>query len=162
MKKLILFRHAKSSWKDSAIPDHQRPLNKRGKKDAPRMGEYLQDQGVYLDVILCSTAKRARATAKGFLKEYTFEGDLFYIDDLYQARNDTFITLLKQLPENVDTAMIIGHNPEMEIFLEIICDEYEHMPTASMANIRFLIERWIELSVITSGELMNLWVPREI
>jgi len=162
MKYLLLMRHAKSSWKDSAIPDHQRPLNKRGKKDAPRMGKYLQKQGVVLDAILCSTAKRARATAKGFLKEYTFEGDLFQIDDLYHASHDTFITLLNQLPDNIDTAMIIGHNPEMDSFLEMICSEYEHMPTASIANVRFLIKRWAELSVINSGELLNLWIPREI
>ncbi len=162
MKKLLLMRHAKSSWKDAVLPDHQRPLNRRGKRDAPRMGKYLREQGIELDVILCSTAKRARATAKGFLREYTFEGNVFHIDDLYHASYETFIALLNQLPDNVDTAMIIGHNPGMDTFLEMICDEYEHMPTASVAYIKFPVERWAELSGITSGELMNFWMPREI
>lgn len=162
MKNLLLMRHAKSSWKNHSLSDHQRPLNKRGKKDAPRMGKHLREQGINLDVILCSTAKRARATAKGLLTEYTFEGDLFHIDDLYHASFETFITLLNQLPESIDTAMIIGHNPGMDTFLEMICDNYEHMPTASVAHVKFLVKRWAELRGITSGELINLWKPREI
>ena len=162
MKNLLLMRHAKSSWKDTSLIDHQRPLNKRGKKDAPRMGKHLQEQGIILDAILCSTAKRARATVKRLLKEYTFEGEVFYVDDLYRAGYETYITVLNQLPEDTDTVMIVGHNPEMDTFLEIVCDEYEHMTTATVAVVQFPIERWADLSGITPGELVNFWKPREI
>ena len=162
MKNLLLMRHAKSSWKDTSLIDHQRPLNQRGKRDAPRMGEHLQEQGIILDAILCSTAKRARETAKRFLKEYDFDGEVFYVDDLYHASYETYITLLNQLPDNIDIAMIIAHNPGMDYFLEMVCDEYEHMPTASVAVVKFPVERWAELSEITPGELVNLWKPREI
>jgi len=162
MKNLILMRHAKSSWKNVSLPDHERPLNKRGKRDAPRMGRHLQDQGILLDAILCSTAVRARETADGFLKEYTFEGQVLYVDELYHASCETILTALKQLPEKVDTPMVIGHNPGLDDFLEMVCDEYEHMPTACVAQIEFPVERWIDLRGVTKGELANIWKPREI
>lgn len=162
MKTLILMRHAKSSWRNNSLPDHQRPLNKRGKRDAPRMGKFLKKQGNKLDVILCSTATRAVSTVKHFFQEYGFDGEVFYLDDLYGSDIERYIAILNQLDNDIDTAMIVGHNPEMDYFLEIVCDELEHMPTASIAEIRLLISDWIELKEITPGELMNLWKPREI
>jgi phosphohistidine phosphatase len=162
MKNLLLMRHAKSSWKDNTLNDHQRPLNPRGKRDAPRMGEYLLEQGILLDAILCSTAKRARETAKRFLGEYDFDGEIFYVDDLYHADYETYITLLNQLPDTIETAMIVAHNPGMDYFLEMVCDEYEHMTTAAIAFIRLPVEIWAELSEVTPGELLNLWKPKEI
>ncbi len=162
MKHLLLMRHAKSSWSGDSLPDHQRPLNQRGKRDAPRMGKHLQAQGLILDAILCSTAVRARATVKGLLQEYTFEGEVHYVDDLYHASPETIIDILKQLPENVGTAMLVAHNPGLDDFLETICNEYEHMPTACMAYIRLPVEHWSALRVTTGGELLHLWKPREL
>jgi phosphohistidine phosphatase len=162
MKNLLLMRHAKSSWKDASLPDHQRPLNKRGKQDAPRMGAFLQEQGLALDAILCSTAVRARETAQGFLQEYTFEGEVHYFDDLYGAAPETIIALLKQLSESVGAVMVIAHNPGLDDFLEIVCDECGHMPTACIAHIKYSIERWSELHAATRGEVVHFWMPREI
>lgn len=160
MKTLILMRHAKSSWKDVSLPDHQRPLNKRGKRDAPQMGKILMDQGVKLDVILCSTAERARSTVKGFLHEYDFDGEVIYIDDLYGADPETYVSILNKLGNDVDAAMIVGHNPEMDHFLEMVCELYDHMTTASIAEIMFSIEDWTELKEFTPGELLKIWKPR--
>ena len=162
MKNLLLMRHAKSSWRDVSVPDHQRPLNQRGKSDAPRMGKFLREQGIVLDVILCSTAVRARGTAEGFLQEYTFEGDVHYIDDLYQASPETIISVLNQLPDGVDTAMVISHNPGLDTFLEMVCDECGHMPTACVAYIKYSFGRWADLREYSRGELVQLWKPREI
>lgn len=162
MKTLFLMRHAKSSWKDSSLPDHQRPLNQRGKHDAPRLGKFLKKQGIKLDVLLCSTATRAMSTVKRFLQEYDFDGEVFYLDDLYGTDIERYIAILNRLDGDVETAMIVGHNPELDHFLEIICDELDHMPTASVAEIRLLIDDWTELNEITPGELLNLWRPREI
>jgi len=162
MKNLLLMRHAKSSWKDSSLPDHQRPLNQRGKQDALRMGKHLKDQGITLDAILCSTAKRARATAVGFLKEYTFEGDVLYVDDLYSAGSEMIVSVLNRLPDSVDTAMVIGHNPGLDDLLGLVCNSDEHMPTACVAYIQFPLERWTDLRPVTRGELTHFWKPREI
>ena len=161
MKNLLLMRHAKSSWKDISLPDRQRPLNKRGKRDAPRMGKHLRERGIILDTILCSTAVRARETADGFLAEYVFEGDVLYIEDLYQAGPETIVSVLKQLPDHVDSAMVIGHNPGLDHFLEMVCNEYAHMPTACVAYIKFPLDRWVDLRESTRGELLYFWVPRE-
>ena len=162
MKNLLLMRHAKSSWKDASLSDHQRPLNQRGKRDAPRMGKYLQEQGIPLDAILCSTAERARATAAGFLGKYTLEGDILYIDDLYLAGPEMIVAHLTRLPDTVDTAMVIAHNPGLDDFLEMVCDEQEHMSTASVAYIQFPIECWVDLRAATRGKLLHLWKPRDI
>lgn len=162
MKNLLLMRHAKSSWKDTSLPDHERPLNQRGRNDAPQMGRHIREQGIVLDAILSSTAVRARETAEGFLQEYTFEGDVHYIDDLYQASPETIISVLNRLPDGVETAMIIAHNPGMDDFLEIVCDECGHMPTACVAYIKYSFERWSDLREFSKGELVQLWKPREI
>ena len=162
MKTLLLMRHAKSSWKDASLPDHQRPLNKRGVRDAPRMGKFLQEQGIALDAILCSTAVRARQTAQGFLQEYTFEGEVQYFDDLYGADPETIIEVLEHLPEAVEAVMVIGHNPGLDDFLEIVCDECGHMPTACIAHIEYRIERWSDLHVATRGDVVHFWTPREV
>jgi phosphohistidine phosphatase len=162
MKTLLLMRHAKSSWDEKSLSDHQRPLNSRGKRDAPRMGAYVQSKGIILDAVLSSTAERARATIEGFLEEYDFEGEVSYFDDLYHANHETYASILNQLPDEVETVMLVGHNPEMDYFLEVICDVYEHMTTANVAVINLSVERWAELNEITPGELVSLWRPREI
>jgi phosphohistidine phosphatase len=162
MKTLLLMRHAKSSWKGTSLPDHQRPLNKRGQQDAPRMGAFLQAQGLALDAILCSTAVRARQTAAGFLQRYTFEGEVQYFDDLYGADPETIIALLKQLPESIEAVMVIGHNPGLDDFLEIVCDECGHMPTACLVQITYPIERWSDLHPATRGEVVHFWTPRDV
>lgn len=162
MKNLLLMRHAKSSWKDTSLLDHQRPLNKRGKEDAPRMGRYLREQGLLLEAILCSTAVRAEDTVEGFLDEYTFEEEVLYFDELYQAGPETIIALLKQLPDELETAMVVAHNPGLDDFLETVCGENEHMPTACVAHIQLPLERWDDFDEATEGKLIQLWKPREV
>jgi phosphohistidine phosphatase len=162
MKQLLLMRHAKSSWDDSSVPDHLRPLNKRGKRDAPRMGQFMQEQGLVVDAILCSTAVRARATVEGFLQEFLFEGEVDYLDELYGAGPETIIALLAQLPQEVETALVIAHNPGLEDFLGMVCGLHEHMPTACVAYIKLPVEHWARLQDETEGELVHLWKPKEI
>jgi phosphohistidine phosphatase len=162
MKYLVLMRHAKSSWKDTTLLDHQRPLNKRGKRDAARMGRYIGEQGLFLDAMLCSTAVRARTTAEIFLQEFPFEGEVQYLDDLYHADPETILSLLANLPDEFNTVMVIGHNPDFDSFLETVCGESEHMPTACIAYIRFPIGCWVELREGPGGELVRIWKPREI
>lgn len=162
MKTLLLMRHAKSSWKDSSLADHQRPLNRRGKQDAPRMGTFLNHQDLIPDVILSSTAQRAQDTAKGLLETLSFEGEVNSHRSLYQSDPSTYLQLLSELPDQINRAMIVGHNPEMDHFLDAICGVFEHMPTASIAVIQFEINSWTGLTDETEGNLVSLWKPREI
>jgi len=162
MKQLLLMRHAKSSWKDLSLSDHDRPLNPRGKADAPRMGEYLASLGLVPDVILCSTAKRAKQTARYLVTECSFDGLVFYYPALYHGGTEEFIEALEDLDEGIETAMIIGHNPGMEYSLEDFCGANEVMPTAAIAYIQFEITTWQEIGTADMGELVALWRPKEI
>ena len=162
MKKLYLMRHAESAWGTASLPDFERKLNRRGERDVPYMGHFLQEQGVLLDAIFCSAAERAKATAAGFLQKYAFNGEVHYKDELYHASYETYLALLNTLPDSIEAAMIIAHNPALEDFLEAVCNVKVHISTASVADIEFQIEQWNDLSVAANGELLNLWKPREI
>jgi phosphohistidine phosphatase len=162
MKKLYLMRHAESAWGTTSLADFERKLNRRGERDAPCMGRFLQERGVLLDAILCSAAERAKATAAGFLQKYAFDGVVHYKDELYHASYEIYLALLNKLPNSIEAAMIIAHNPALEDFLEAVCNVKVHISAASVADIEFQIEQWSDLSIAANGELLNLWKPREI
>ena len=162
MKTLILMRHAKSSWNHANLSDHQRPLNPRGKSDAPRMGAFLQEQGVEINAILCSTAQRTRETLAYFLQEYTFEGEPRFLEQLYHAELSDFIEALAELPPEVESAMILGHNPTMASALDFFCDQQEKFPTAAVAQIKFDVDDWDALIENSEGELLGYWTPKGI
>ena len=162
MKTILLMRHAKSSWKDASLSDHERPLNKRGKNDAPRMGQLLVEQNLTPDIILCSTAKRARLTVKYLLETCDFSGEIEYLEDLYHADYHTYLEVLRSLSNELETAMIIGHNPEMDEFLNIMCDARDHITTAAIAHIELPHDNWTNFGKDTYAKLVNFWKPREL
>ena len=162
MKKLILMRHAKSSWEHPTLSDHQRPLNPRGKRDAPRMGAFIEGEGIDIDVILCSTAQRTRETLALFLEEYTFEGEIDFIEQLYHAGLRDYLEVLAELSGDVETAMLIGHNPTMAYALDFFCDEHEKFPTAAIAYMEFDTENWDTLLEKHEGTLLGYWTPKGI
>ena len=117
MKTLLLLRHAKSSW-STPMGDHDRPLNARGKEAAPRMGELLHELNLQPDLIICSTAKRARSTAKRVVKAANYKNVLIHEDLLYAATVGEVLSVIRQTPDTCDRLLIIGHNPSMEDTLE--------------------------------------------
>ena len=123
MKTLLILRHAKSSWKQMGISDHARPLNKRGEKSAPRMGQLIYEEGIVPDIILSSTARRARDTADLVADACGFEGEVLYLEDFYHAWPSDYVDALRSLPDEIDSAMVVGHNPGMEMLLELLSDE---------------------------------------
>ena len=162
MKKLILMRHAKSDWNHANLSDHQRPLNPRGKKDALRMGALLQAEGIEIDAIFCSTAQRTRETLALLLEEYTFEGEAQFLRKLYEADLHTYLDVLAALPANVETAMLLGHNPTMSAALEFFTDSFEPFKTADIATIEFDVDDWNTLIEKPEGKLVGYWTPKEI
>jgi phosphohistidine phosphatase len=162
MKTILLMRHAKSSWKNSNLADHDRPLNKRGKRDAPRMGALLNLENLVPDTILCSTALRAKMTVEGILHTCGFEGEVSYLRSLYHGGPDDYFEALSKLQEEIQSAMIIGHNPDMEYFLDLTCDVQEHMSTSAIAIINLSTDNWSEINEEIEGELIHLWKPREL
>jgi phosphohistidine phosphatase len=162
MKTILLMRHAKSSWKNPHLADHDRPLNKRGERDAPLMGEWLNQKDIIPDLILSSTALRTKMTVEGLLKTCGFEGEVKYLRSLYHGGPEDYFEALINLPEEIQYPMIVSHNPGMEYFIDLICDVQERMPTAAIAEINLPIDNWLEINDEVDGQLMNLWRPREI
>lgn len=158
MRTLLIMRHGKSSWKDAELPDIERPLKKRGRKDVVHMGKLLDGKKLKPDLILCSTAKRARQTAEIVVEEIGFEGKVEYLDSLYMAELDTLIKTLQSLPD-VKRVMIIGHNPGLETLAQLLTDKITSLPTAAVARIKIPINNWQELGIKSTGELSNLWTP---
>jgi len=162
MKTLLILRHAKSSWKQAELADHDRPLNKRGKRDAPRMGEILVREASIPDLIISSSAKRAKKTTELLVEEVGYEGEIIFERDLYAAWPEAYIETLSVTPDEFETVMVVGHNPGLEDLLEILTGEVERMPTAALANVSLPIKHWRELSFETEGELVNIWRPKEL
>jgi phosphohistidine phosphatase len=162
MKLVLILRHAKSSWKETGISDHSRPLNRRGKKAAPRMGQVLFEEDLVPDMILSSTARRARDTAGLVADACGFEGEIHLLESFYHADPSDYLDALHNLSSDVNTIMIVGHNPGMEMLLEMLTGEDERLPTAALALIQLPIENWTQLSDEAKGELHQLWLPRTL
>lgn len=162
MKLILILRHAKSSWKETGISDHSRPLNRRGIKAAPRMGQVLFQEDLVPDVILSSTARRARETADLVADASGFEGEIHYLESFYHADPSDYLDALRSLHSDINTAMIVGHNPGMEMLLEMLTGEDERLPTAALALIQLPIQNWSQLTDEAEGDLLNLWLPRTL
>ena len=161
MKMLLLLRHAKSSWDHPELHDHDRPLNKRGSREAPKVGRYLKEHDLVPDLIISSTARRARDTAQAVSEESGFMGQIDLYQDLYLSDTSCYLDILHCLPDEADRVLVVGHNPEMEDLLTLLTDVTEHMTTATLAQVDLPISRWQELNEATDGRLQNLWAPRE-
>ena len=161
-KTLLIMRHAKSSWKEAELDDHARPLNKRGRRDAPAMGTLLREQGLTPDAILCSTALRARETAAAVAEACGFAGEISYHAGFYNAAPEAYFEALARLPGAVGVALLVAHNPGVEALLADLTGEDEPFSTGAVAQVTLALADWAQLSLATEGRLTNFWRPREI
>ncbi|MDR3577516.1 MAG: histidine phosphatase family protein [Anaerolineaceae bacterium] len=162
MKTVLLMRHAKSSWKDHKLPDMERPLSKRGKKDAPRIGSLLKDKELVPQQILSSPAIRAKMTAVSVAEKSGFKGTIDYVENFYLAEPGIYEDALKSLSDDTERVMLIGHNPGMEGLVQILSGQVESLPTGALAYIVIPIKHWSEIDGSTRGEIIQLWRPREL
>lgn len=162
MKTLLLLRHAKSSWKDAELDDHDRPLNKRGKRDAPRMGQLLLSEGLLPELIVASTAKRARKTAEHVIAASRYRGETRITGELYMASGPSLRELVAALPEPAARVLLIGHNPGLEDLLESLVGAYAPLSTAALAHVELDIERWAQVAEQPPARLVKVWQPQEL
>ena len=162
MKTLLVFRHAKSSRQDATLDDHDRPLSKRGQKTAPLMGKWIAEQDAVPELILSSTAKRAKSTAKKAAKAMGYEGEIHYDQSLYLAPPDAYLQAVRSYANTQTRVMIVGHNPGLEALIHMMTGTDKALPTAALADIRLDIASWQELQSETTGQLDHLWLPREL
>lgn len=162
MKTLLIMRHAKSSWKELGLSDHDRPLNKRGRNDAPKMGRLIRKKKLKPELIICSSAKRARETLKHVIEACGYKQEIRISEALYAAGPEAYIKLLKELDDAYDRVMVVGHNPGLEELLERLTGEEHILPTAALARVELPTKRWRELDKSMKGELVDLWRPRQL
>jgi len=162
LKELLILRHAKSSWRHAGLDDRDRPLNKRGMRDAPRMGRFLAAEGLVPERIVASPARRARQTAQRLAEACGCAGALTWSDRLYQADPDTILDVLADLPDGPTRVLVIAHNPGLEDLLEQLIGRPEILPTAALAHVEIDIEHWTDLRSETGGRLLGIWRPKEM
>lgn len=162
MKTLFLMRHAKSSWKDESLDDHDRPLNKRGKRDAPRMGAALREFQLIPDFIICSSARRARKTAECVAFAADFRGETRITAELYMASPDKILQILAQTPEPFNSILLICHNPSLEELFERITGQSRAFSTAAIAQLHFDIVTWNQVTESPQATFVDFWQPRSL
>jgi phosphohistidine phosphatase len=162
MKTLLLLRHAKSSWKEQGLSDHDRPLNKRGRRDAPRMGRLIEREKIHPDLIVTSTALRAHSTALAVADACRHHESIHELHDLYLAPPAVYIETAQCFADEWQRVLMVGHNPGISQFLWQLTGSEENFPTAALAEIELPISDWGELSQNTRGRLMRFWRPREL
>jgi phosphohistidine phosphatase len=162
MKTLLVLRHAKSSSYNSALDDHVRPLNKRGRRDGPRMGELLRKYGLIPDVVISSDAVRAQLTAKAVVEAARYAGEILLDHRLYLASAADILSLLRTVREKAETVMIVGHNPGLEELVAQLTGDRQDLPTAALAQIVLPIDQWGDLRRSTRGTLLGHWLPKDL
>lgn len=160
MKTLVICRHAKSDW-DAGRSDFDRPLNGRGRKDAPRMGEALAKAGFAPDRIYSSPAARARATAIAVADALSFSKPIQYDDRLYEQGHGSVLGVLQGTPREAETVMVFGHNPTLELLADLLLQgtQLTVLPTCAMLALEFPIQDWQDLGSV-AGQVRWLIVPR--
>lgn len=160
MKRLLIFRHAKSSWTDPNLSDFERPLNERGLRTAPFMGKLIVERGLSPAAIVSSPAKRARQTAELVVNEIGVETNLSFDDRIYEASPNALRIVVSETISDLTSVMIVGHNPGIEGFIRHLTGKIESMPTAALAVIDLNIESWKEINHDT-GSLITIIRPKE-
>ena len=162
MKTLLLMRHGKSSWKDDNLEDHQRPLKKRGRKDTASIAKEIRKQDLVPDLILSSTATRARETVEILIKELAYNKPVIFLDQLYMGEPRDVIKALKKSTHDEAIVMIVAHNPGLEAYLQIVDGEIESLPTAGLGYLMLALDDWKDITLETMGDLIGFWKPKEL
>lgn len=161
MKTLLILRHAKSSWESPSLADFDRPLNPRGLKAAPFIGSLMHEKNLRADLILSSPAKRAKQTA--ILVRETAglnDAEIRYDESIYEASPLTLLHLLAETGNEVNSVLLVGHNPGLEGLIKILTGGIQPMPTAALAVIELNIETWQQI-IVDGGKLNFVIRPKD-
>ena len=174
MKRLLLLRHAKSSRDNPKLEDHERPLNERGRADAPRMGATMLRKKYLPQLVLCSTALRTVETLELARGEWGANPKTEFLDSLYLASANAILGIIRNAPEQVETLLIVSHNPGLEECAAALmgqgetpaeCETQDMMdekfPTAALAVIDFEAAKWKDVAR-DMGRLVNFTRPADL
>lgn len=155
-----MLRHAKSSWADTSLDDWQRPLNDRGRREAPRVGKWLRDRALVPDLIVTSGAVRARETAAAVADAAAYTREIVVEPSLYHATPADAIAVLKSISnQTARTVLIVGHNPGLEDLVSRLSGEHHDLVTAAIVELAVPIDRWSELDLTIAASIGETWQP---
>ncbi|MEO0724011.1 MAG: histidine phosphatase family protein [Bacteroidota bacterium] len=164
MKKVTLIRHAKSSWEDMTLRDHDRPLNKRGKRDAPFMAQMMASRGWRPDRIISSTANRAQTTAHHFAAALDFSPDQVLLQErIYEASIPTLVNLIAQLDDEWSEVALFGHNPTFTMVANLFYrnDYLDNLPTCGIVEIEApTVSKW-EAFTPDTAQVVAVHYPKQ-
>lgn len=147
MKKLIIIRHAKSSWDDPYLEDHQRPLAERGLKDSPRMGQRLKTKNILPDLMISSDAARAKATALIIAEQLHYPKEkIEFTRKLYHASAHSILDLIRNSEDNIESLFIFGHNPGFNDLIDLLGGQIDNLPTCGQYAFSFNVNSWNQIS----------------
>ncbi len=146
MKNLVIIRHAKSSWDDPLLNDHQRPLADRGLRDAPKMGNRLKKKGIIPDAMISSDAERAKATALITAESLDFPKEkIRFTPYLYHASASDMLSEIKKTADSVHTLFVFGHNPGENDLIWKLGGEIDNLPTSGQFGFKFDVNSWSDI-----------------
>ena len=168
MKTLYLLRHAKSDWDDASLDDFDRPLSRRGERAGRQMRDYLAAQEVKPQLVLCSSARRTRATWDIVRPAISPPPRFKALDTLYLAPPNRILAILRRLPEKCEAAMVIGHNPGIAQLATLLAREgrdldriREKYPTGALAVLTLEIAKWSEVGA-GRARLVSFTTPADL
>lgn len=150
VKRLQLLRHAKSSWSEPGVADIDRPLNDRGLRNAPKMGERLVARAQVPELIVSSPARRALATAQLVADACGIaRAAIEVVDALYEAGTDTWLRLISELPRRTDRVLMVGHNPAITDLAHLLCEEarIDNVPTCGLLVLDYDLDAWTAVAL---------------
>ncbi len=163
MKKLILVRHGKSSWEDLRLADHDRPLAKRGLRDAPTMALRLKERGIVPDLLLTSTAERAAHTAKITAQAFDQTSSEFIATrELYHSSYRNILSVIQSVEDRFDTVCVFGHNPGFNDLIDHLGEYIENLPTSGQYGFEADIQIWKDFGPNTAEALFFDYPKKKI
>jgi len=145
MKTLYLLRHGKSSWKDETLIDVERPLNGRGRRASLTVGNFLKKEKIVPDLVLSSSAIRARQTTDIVMEAAKLRTDLRFDERIYEAGAQRLLEVVRQIEKSKKSVLIVGHNPGLEEFLKMLTGAVESMPTATLSKVVLSASNWADI-----------------
>jgi len=159
-KKLYIIRHAKSSWNDEMLNDFDRPLNKRGKLNAPFMGKRLKANGIMPDIILSSPALRAKTTAEMIAKEINYAKNIVFDKEIYESSASALHEILTKVDDKYSTLFLVGHNPALNMLTENYVNFSQNIPTSGVVEIEFDCDKWTDINA-ENAKLISFDYPKK-
>lgn len=162
MRTLLILRHADSNLDHPGLCDHDRPLSERGRRDIRRLGRHFIEHNLSPDLIITSSAKRARSTSERLMQAAGLDVRVVTDDRMYGASPTVCVEVLRDIEPDAACVLTVGHNPGLAELASLLAGQKLEMPTAALATLRLPIESWSALALSVRGTLAGHWKPREL